>query len=113
MPADKYKVFQNVTDWTVNLGYPGYANAAIDEIYNSWLISTMFAKCASGKLSPEAALAEASSAANEHLREVARQRQGLDADPARAGWRAPDHDLCAQHCRASGTRQGDCEGFSS
>lgn len=64
VPADKYKVFQNVTDWTVNLGYPGYANAAIDEIYNSWLISAMFAKCASGKLSPEAALAEASSAAD-------------------------------------------------
>ena len=63
VPADKYKVFHNVTDWTVNLGYPGYANAAIDEIYNSWLISAMFAKCASGKLSPEAALAEASSAA--------------------------------------------------
>ena len=64
VPADKYKIFHNVTNWTANLGYPGYANAAIDEIYNSWLISSMFAKSASGKLSPEAALAEASSAAN-------------------------------------------------
>ena len=62
-PADKYKIFHNVTSWTTNLGYPGYANAAIDEIYNSWLISTMFAKSAAGKLSPEEALAEASSAA--------------------------------------------------
>ncbi len=65
VPVDKYKVFEDVTDWTVNMGYPGYANAATDEIYNSWLISTMFAKCASGKLSPEAALDEANAMAKE------------------------------------------------
>ena len=59
VPADKYKVFQDVTSWTVNLGYPGHANAAIDEIYNSWVISAMFAKCASGRMTPEAALDEA------------------------------------------------------
>ena len=59
VPAGKYKVFEDVTSWTVNLGYPGYANAAIDEIYNSWIISTMFAKCASGRLKPEEALDEA------------------------------------------------------
>ena len=59
VPAGKYKVLQDVTSWTVNLGYPGYANAAIDEIYNSWIISTMFAKCASGRMSPEEALDEA------------------------------------------------------
>ena len=63
VPSSKYKVFQDVTDWTVNLGYPGYANAATDEIYNSWLMSAMFAKCASGKLSPEAALDEANALA--------------------------------------------------
>jgi multiple sugar transport system substrate-binding protein len=63
VPVDKYNIFQDVTSWTANLGYPGYANAAIDEIYNTWLISTMFAKCASGKLSPEDALAEADKAA--------------------------------------------------
>ncbi|MCL4744183.1 MAG: ABC transporter substrate-binding protein [Burkholderiaceae bacterium] len=68
VPADKYKVFQDVTNWTINLGYPGYANAATDEIYNSWLISTMFAKCASGKLSPEAALDEANAMAREVFR---------------------------------------------
>jgi multiple sugar transport system substrate-binding protein len=59
VPADKYKVLQDVTSWTANVGYPGYATAVIDEIYNSWLISTMFAKCASGKMSPEDALHEA------------------------------------------------------
>lgn len=65
VPTDKYKVFQDVTDWTVNLGYPGYANAATDEIYNSWLISAMFAQCASGKRSPEAAMDEAGNRAND------------------------------------------------
>lgn len=63
VPASKYNVLRDVTDWTVHLGYPGYANAAIDEIYNSWLISTMFAQCASGKLSPEEALDQADKAA--------------------------------------------------
>ena len=42
-----------------NVGYPGYANAAIDEIFHSWVISTMFAQAASGKLSPEDALRQA------------------------------------------------------
>jgi multiple sugar transport system substrate-binding protein len=59
VPAGKYKVLNDVTSWTVNLGYPGYANAAIDEIYNNWIISTMFAKCASDRLRPDEALAEA------------------------------------------------------
>ena len=42
--------------WTVNVGYPGYANAAIDEIWKDWLIPKMFADAASGRLTPEAAL---------------------------------------------------------
>ena len=41
------------------MGYPGYANAAIDEIFNTWVISTMFAQAASGKLSPEDAMNQA------------------------------------------------------
>jgi len=55
-PADKYKVMQDAASWTVNVGYPGYANAASDEIFSTWLIPKMFADVASAKLSPEAAL---------------------------------------------------------
>jgi multiple sugar transport system substrate-binding protein len=40
----------------VNVGYPGYANGAIDEIWKGWLIPKMFADAASGRLTPEAAL---------------------------------------------------------
>jgi multiple sugar transport system substrate-binding protein len=38
------------------VGYPGYANAAIDEIWKTWLIPRMFSDAASGRQTPEAAL---------------------------------------------------------
>lgn len=58
-PRDKYNVFADVSTWTANVGYPGYANAAIDEIFRTWLISTMFAQTAAGKVTPEQALHQA------------------------------------------------------
>lgn len=58
-PPDKYRVLGDVLSWATNVGYPGYANAAIDEVFSTWVISTMFAQAASGKLSPEDALDQA------------------------------------------------------
>jgi len=58
-PADKYKVLEDSLEWATNVGYPGYANAAINEIFNTWVISTMFAQAASGKLAPEDAMNQA------------------------------------------------------
>jgi multiple sugar transport system substrate-binding protein len=55
-PPDKYKVLEDVLDWATNVGFPGYANAAIDEVFGAWVIPTMFAQAARGKLSPEDAL---------------------------------------------------------
>lgn len=55
-PSNKYQIFANASQWTVSVGYPGYANAAIDEIFNRWLIPDMFADVASGKLSAEASM---------------------------------------------------------
>ena len=52
-PPDKYKVLENVLAWATNIGYPGYASAAIDEAFNTFVIPTMFAKVARGELSPE------------------------------------------------------------
>lgn len=52
-PADKYKVLGNVLEWTTNVGYPGYATAAIDEVFNTFVIPTMFAKVARGQETPE------------------------------------------------------------
>jgi multiple sugar transport system substrate-binding protein len=52
-PPDKYKVLENVLDWATNVGYPGYATAAIDEAFRTWVIPTMFAKVARGDETPE------------------------------------------------------------
>ena len=49
----KYKVLGDVLTWATNVGYPGYANAAIDEIFGTWVINTMFAKASTGAMSPE------------------------------------------------------------
>jgi multiple sugar transport system substrate-binding protein len=62
-PPDKYKVLEDVLEWATNVGYPGYANAAIDEIYGTWVLNVMFAKAASGTATPEEALKEADAAA--------------------------------------------------
>ncbi len=61
-PADKYKVLEDVLDWATNVGYPGYATAAVDEIFSTWVLNVMFAKAASGAVSPEDALKEADAA---------------------------------------------------
>ena len=58
-PADKYKVLDDVLEWATNVGYPGYSNAAIDEIFGTWVLNVMFAKAAAGKATPEDALKEA------------------------------------------------------
>jgi multiple sugar transport system substrate-binding protein len=55
-PPNKYAILADAADWTINVGYPGYANAAIDEIWKTWLVPKMFADAASGRMSPEAAL---------------------------------------------------------
>ncbi len=61
-PADKYKVLDDVLNWATNVGYPGYANAAIDEIFGTWVLNVMFAKAASGSSTPEEALKEGDAA---------------------------------------------------
>lgn len=58
-PPDKYKVLGDVQEWATNLGYPGYANAAIDEIRGTHVITTMFQKAATGEATPEEAIKEA------------------------------------------------------
>ena len=58
-PPDKYKVLGDVQEWATNLGYPGYANAAIDEIAGTGVITTMFEKAATGAATPEEAIKEA------------------------------------------------------
>ena len=56
VPPDKYKVLGNVLEWATNVGYPGYATAGIDEVFNTFVLPTMFAKAARGESTPEEAL---------------------------------------------------------
>ena len=58
-PANKYAVLADSLDWSTNVGYPGYATAAIDEAFSTWVINTMFAQASTGELSPEEAIKEA------------------------------------------------------
>ncbi|HEV7519777.1 MAG TPA: extracellular solute-binding protein [Candidatus Angelobacter sp.] len=58
-PNNKYAVLGDVLDWATNVGYPGYASAAIDEAFKTWVIPTMFAKVARGDETPENAAAAA------------------------------------------------------
>jgi multiple sugar transport system substrate-binding protein len=55
-PASKYAMLDDVLSWTVNPGYPGHSNAAVDEIFNRWVLNEMFAKAATGAETPERAL---------------------------------------------------------
>lgn len=65
VPPDKYAIFSDADKWTVGVGYPGYANGAIDEIWKQWLVPKMFADVASGQSTPEAALDMYSGQVNE------------------------------------------------
>ncbi|HWK60914.1 MAG TPA: extracellular solute-binding protein [Eoetvoesiella sp.] len=58
-PSDKYKVLGQLMTQATNVGYPGYANAATDELFNTWVLNTMFAKAATGNATPENAIKDA------------------------------------------------------
>ena len=58
-PPDKYKVLEDVEDWATNIGYPGFVNAGISEVFGSWIIPEMFRQAATSKMSPADALSAA------------------------------------------------------
>jgi multiple sugar transport system substrate-binding protein len=55
----KYDLLADLATWTTNVGHPGYTNPAISEIYSKGIVSTMFARAATGELTPEDALDQA------------------------------------------------------
>jgi len=55
-PPDKYAFLAGAAGWSTNIGYPGYSNAATDEVINASIISQMFAAAARGEMSPEEAV---------------------------------------------------------
>src|SRR5216117_1488201 len=59
-PPDKLALLAKSLPWSTNLGYPGFANPAEGEIFDTYVITDMFAKAATGALSPKDAMLEAS-----------------------------------------------------
>jgi multiple sugar transport system substrate-binding protein len=55
-PAGKYALLAQATDWTTNVGHPGYTNAAVDEVFNQYLVPKMFAAAARGEMTAEDAV---------------------------------------------------------
>jgi multiple sugar transport system substrate-binding protein len=67
VPKGKYVILDRIArKLTYNVGYPGYSNAAVDEIFNTFLIPQMFAEVAQGKMSP----AEAARAAQTQMKRI-------------------------------------------
>ena len=55
-PAGKYAFLGDAASWSSNVGHPGYANAATEEVFNRFIVPKMFAAAAQGELSAEEAV---------------------------------------------------------
>lgn len=58
-PQDKYALLAGAADWSTNVGHPGYAHGAVDEVYNQHVIPQMFGAAARGEMTAEEAVAAA------------------------------------------------------
>jgi multiple sugar transport system substrate-binding protein len=55
-PLGKYTVLTTIAQkYTANVGYPGFSNAAVDEVFNKSLIPQMFAEVAKDQRTPDEA----------------------------------------------------------
>ncbi|MEO7066160.1 MAG: extracellular solute-binding protein [Rhodanobacter sp.] len=55
-PPNKLEVLRNAATWTAWPGYPGSANPAVSEVYNTHLLSTMMSQAARGEKTPAQAV---------------------------------------------------------
>jgi multiple sugar transport system substrate-binding protein len=60
LPPDKLKVLADSLNWSANIGWPGVANPAEGEIFDTSVTADMFGKAATGQLTPKQAVDEAS-----------------------------------------------------
>lgn len=64
-PPDKLLILQDAADWTVNLGWPGPANAMAGQAQTTFILSNMMAAAARDQMSAEDAVAEAEKQLNQ------------------------------------------------
>lgn len=53
VPPSKYVALKDALHWTVNLGFPGFANPVAMEAFNTYVVPRMFTRVVKGELSPE------------------------------------------------------------
>ncbi len=58
-PANKLSTIANALKWSTNIGHPGPANPAIGEVFDTFVLPTMFANTATGKMTAKESVAEA------------------------------------------------------
>jgi multiple sugar transport system substrate-binding protein len=58
-PSDKLAVLQGAEQWSTNVGHPGPANAAIGEVFGTFVLPNMMASVARGQASAKDAVASA------------------------------------------------------
>jgi multiple sugar transport system substrate-binding protein len=58
-PANKLSVLKNAHEWSVNVSHPGPENAAMGEVFSTFIIPNMYAKAARGELSAVEAVEDA------------------------------------------------------
>lgn len=58
-PPTKYSILKDALDWTANMGYPGYANAAIEEVESGHILPAMFLDAATGRVKAQDAIKDA------------------------------------------------------
>ena len=59
VPANKLALLKDAEKWSVNIGFPGPANAAEGEVFSTFVLPQMMAKAARGQLSARDAVIEA------------------------------------------------------
>jgi multiple sugar transport system substrate-binding protein len=58
-PANKLDLLKNAASWSVNVGYPGPSNAAIGEIFDTFVLPNMMASAARGTKTVDQAVSDA------------------------------------------------------
>ena len=58
-PPSKLGPLGSATEWTANIGHPGRANSAVGEVFDTFVLPTMFANAATRRMTPAQALDDA------------------------------------------------------
>jgi multiple sugar transport system substrate-binding protein len=58
-PPDKLKPISTALEWATNIGHPGSANPAVAEVFDTFVLPTMFANVVTGRMNPRQSLDEA------------------------------------------------------